>query len=162
MSDAVEKQAADLAAGFEGLSLCPYLDPAGIPTIGYGSIWDWRNTPHTRVTMDTPPIDEPTARLWLGWEMLEAIQTVARDVTVPLTNNQTAALADFVFNLGSGNFAGSTLLRLLNSGDYEGAAAQFDRWDHAGGVELAGLLRRRKAETALFKTPDPPTQETPT
>lgn len=150
--DAAVDKAVNMAAPFEGENLAPYLDPAGIPTIGYGSIWDWRNRPPTRVTMDTYPITDAVARFWLRGEMLQAVAAVAADVKVPLTINQKAALSDFVFNLGSGNFAGSTLLRLLNAGEYEKAAAQFDLWDMAGGKELAGLLRRREAERTLFNT----------
>ena len=69
---------------------------------------------------------------------------------VALTPLQQGALADFVYNLGAKNFRSSTLLRLLNAGDYAGAAAQFDRWDMAGGKMPAGLLRCRQAETELF------------
>jgi GH24 family phage-related lysozyme (muramidase) len=82
----------------------------------------------------------------------EACALVKRDLTasnitvssvchVPLTADERAALDDFVYNLGAGNFRSSTLLKLLNAGDYAGAASQFDLWDHAGGVVLAGLLR---------------------
>ena len=66
---------------------------------------------------------------------------------VPLTQGEFDALTDFVFNCGCGAFAGSTMLRLLNAGDYQSAAGQFDLWDHAGGQVVAGLLRRREAET---------------
>lgn len=55
-----------------------------------------------------------------------------------------------VFNVGSGNFATSTMLKLLNAGDYAGAAAQFDRWDYSAGVQVAGLLSRRQDETQEF------------
>jgi lysozyme len=69
---------------------------------------------------------------------------------------------DFVFNLGAGNFQSSTLLKLLNSGDYQGASGQFPLWNHAGGVVVAGLTARRLAEQTLFNTPiaipTPPSQ----
>lgn len=71
-------------------------------------------------------------------------------VDVVLTQGEFDALVDLVFNIGSANFKNSTLLRLLNVGDYHGAANEIDKWDHAGGVVLAGLLRRRQAETVLF------------
>jgi lysozyme len=100
--------------------------------------------------MDTPPIDEPTARVWLAHELKEAACVVMDDVDVPLTPGEEAALEDFVYNLGAGNFASSTLLRKLNRGDYVGAADQLELWDHAGGKVLAGLLRRREAEKKLF------------
>lgn len=148
----VEPAAVDLATHFEGFSAWPYLDPAAVPTIGYGSIYVGGNS-GVRVTMDTPPIDEPTARLWLAAELQQAARAVAAEVTVPLTAGQAAALEDFIYNLGVGAFASSTLLRKLNAGDYQGAAAQIDLWDHAGGRVLAGLLRRRQAETQLFEMP---------
>ncbi|MCF3948709.1 lysozyme [Acidiphilium iwatense] len=74
-------------------------------------------------------------------------------VTVPLNPNQQAALIDFVYNLGAGNFRASTLLRLLNAGDFARAVRQFTLWDHADGRVLPGLLRRREAEAALFAAP---------
>ena len=155
MSDTipVEPDAIDMAARFEGFSGTPYRDPTGVPTIGYGSIWIGDSG--QRVTMDTPPIDEATARVWLAHELARAARTIAQDVRVPLSAHETAALEDFIYNLGAGNFGSSTLLRKLNAGDRAGAAAEIDRWDHAGGRVLAGLLRRREAETAEFRTPDP-------
>jgi len=87
-------------------------------------------------------------------DLLANIQTSVNDVNylvkVPLTQGEFDALVDFDFNLGRGNLASSTLLKLLNAGDYQGAANEIDKWDRAGGVLLAGLLRRRQAETALF------------
>ena len=71
---------------------------------------------------------------------------------MPLTIDEKIALLDFIYNLGAGKFRSSTLLKKLNAGDYNGAAAEFDNWDHAGGKVLAGLLKRREAETKLFKT----------
>jgi len=71
-------------------------------------------------------------------------------VKVPLNQNQWDALMSFVYNLGSANLASSTLLKLLNAGDYARAADQFPRWNKAGGKELPGLTKRRAAEQALF------------
>ncbi len=157
MSDApgdAEQQAEHLAEAFEGYSAAPYQDPGGIWTVGFGSIWDYRLPRAPRVTYATPPVTLAVARLFLLTEMHQAVLTVAHDVQVPLTDNQRAALEDFVFNLGPGNFAASTLLRHLRARDYAGAAAEFDKWDHAGGHALAGLLRRREVETALFQNPN--------
>ena len=69
---------------------------------------------------------------------------------VPLSQNQWDALMSFVYNLGSANLGPSTLLKLLNAGDYAGAAEQFLRWNKAGGQVLAGLTKRRAAERAMF------------
>ena len=72
-------------------------------------------------------------------------------VTVPLTQNEFDALVDFAFNCGCNAFKSSTMLTLLNQGNYADAATQFDLWDHAAGKVVTGLLRRRQAETDLFK-----------
>lgn len=71
-------------------------------------------------------------------------------VTITVTQGEFDALVDFTFNVGADNFAKSTLLKDLNAGDIQGAADQFDVWDHASGKVVAGLLRRRWAETNLF------------
>jgi lysozyme len=75
---------------------------------------------------------------------------VSAAVTVPLNDNQFAALVSFVYNLGAGALQESTLLGLLNGGNYNGAAEQFSRFVYAGGEVLQGLVTRRNAERALF------------
>ena len=82
--------------------------------------------------------------------MTEAFACVDSLVTVPLTDKQRGALCSFVFNVGCGAFKKSTLLKLLNVGDYTGAAAQLPRWNKAAGNILPGLVRRRGEERALF------------
>ncbi|MCU0523268.1 MAG: lysozyme [Elainella sp. Prado103] len=77
-------------------------------------------------------------------------QAVSDLVKVPLNSDQFSALVSFAYNVGEGALASSTLLRLLNQRDYQGAADQLLRWDKAGSQALAGLTRRRKAERALF------------
>lgn len=71
---------------------------------------------------------------------------------VPINENQFSALVSFAFNVGVGALEESTLLALLNSGDYIGASDQFRRWTNAGGGELPGLITRRKLERDLFLT----------
>jgi lysozyme len=85
--------------------------------------------------------------------------TVKQLVKVPLNENQYGALVSFVFNVGGGNFATSTLLRLLNAGEYAQAASQFARWNLAAGKVLPGLVTRRAAEATLFSTPPLPTSK---
>ncbi len=75
---------------------------------------------------------------------------VAHLVKVPLTPNQHAALVSLAFNIGLGAFGGSTLLRVLNQGQYREAADQFLRWDKDDNRVLPGLTKRRKAERKLF------------
>jgi lysozyme len=132
-----------LTEQFEGLSLKAYQDVAGVWTNGYG------NT-HGVVPGSTITLQEATDQLASNIEGAEYV--VNHVVIVPLTQNQFDALVDFVFNLGSGNFQSSTLLRKLNAGDYAGASAEFPKWNHSGGQVVAGLTRRRLAEQALFNT----------
>src|SRR5471032_1945879 len=87
---------------------------------------------------------------WLRQDVASAEATVRRLVRVELNQEEYDALVDLVFNIGSGNFNSSTLLSKLNSGDTEGAIAEFARWNKAGGVVLAGLVKRREAERVLF------------
>ncbi|MDD2861498.1 MAG: lysozyme [Acidiphilium sp.] len=146
-SDPLQLAATQLVEPFEGFSAEPYRDPGGVWSIGYGSTVDaWGNP----VTADTAPVTRDQALALVERDLTSALDEVNAVVTVPLDVNQQAALADFVYNVGAGNFERSTLLTLLNQGDYAGAAAQFVRWDYAGGVVLPGLLRRREAEAALF------------
>lgn len=134
LDDSIEKS-------FEGCRLEAYLDSVGVPTLGYG---------HTSGVRMGDVCTQEQADQWLLDDLHTAINAVESLVTVPLTDDEESALVDLVYNIGQGNFSHSTLLRLLNSGDFSGAAAQFDVWDKAGGAVLAGLLRRRQAETDMF------------
>ena len=86
---------------------------------------------------------------------------VSKFVNVELTDTQYAALCDFVFNVGSGNFSRSTLLRVINNNDFEGVPDQLRRWIKAGGRELEGLKVRREKEIALFFEGMPLTRSMP-
>lgn len=138
----ISKAGLDLIKEFEGLYLKAYRCPAGVPTIGYG---------HTAGVVMGQTITKQQADDYLRRDVRQFERAVARLVSVPLTQGQFDALVSFAFNLGEGALAQSTLLRLLNAGDYAGAAAQFDRWNKAGGRVLPGLVRRRAAERALFE-----------
>ena len=80
----------------------------------------------------------------------KAAATVNAKVTSDITQEEFDALVDFVFNVGAGNFAASTLLKKVNAGDIHGAAAEFEKWDMAAGKHMAGLLKRRHAEAEEF------------
>jgi Phage-related lysozyme (muraminidase) len=131
----------NLIKHFEGLRLQAYQCSAGVWTVGYG---------HTSGVHPGDIIDEVQAGIFLRNDIAASESTVMRFVTVALSQHQFDALVSFVFNLGSGNFATSTLLRKLNAGDYAVAAEEFPRWVHAGGKPLMGLVRRREAERNLF------------
>ncbi len=132
-----------LTEQFEGCRLVAYLDQTGRPTIGYG---------HTAGVQLGDTCTEAQADAWLIQDIAWAVTEVNRLVTVTLTQPEFDALVDFVFNAGAGNFESSTMLKLLNAGQYSAAATQFDLWDHAGGQVVAGLLRRRQAETNEFES----------
>src|SRR5215831_8998258 len=84
-------------------------------------------------------------------DIANAVDAVNGLVTVELNQSQFDSLVDFVFNVGRRAFANSTLLALLNSADYDGAADEFEKWSHAGGRLVAGLLRRRQSEKEQFE-----------
>jgi lysozyme len=135
-----------LIRNFEGCRLQAYDDGTGVWTIGFG---------HTGSGV----------RPGLTWTQDQADQALLDDLAVyekgvndlisrNLSSNQFSALVSFAYNVGLGALGNSTLLRLLNAGDIAGAADQFLRWDSPGTNVQAGLDRRRKAERALFLTPD--------
>lgn len=126
---------------FEGCRLQAYLCPAGVPTIGIG---------HTRGVKLGDRCSQQQADLWLTQDLEDAAATVATLVRVPLTQGQFDALTSFVFNLGARHLAESTLLILLNKGNYKAAADQFSRWVRADDKIQPGLVKRRAAEADLF------------
>jgi lysozyme len=138
-------KAAELIREFEGLRLEAYPDPAsgGEPwTIGYG---------HTKGVRKGQKIDLQDAEAMLIDDMSDADDCIGDWVDIELTDNERAALISFIFNLGCGAFRGSTLLKMLNAdGDRNAIAAQFLRWNKAGGKVMNGLTRRREAERKLF------------
>ncbi len=126
---------------FEGCNHMAYKDARGTLTIGYG---------HTAGVLPNMMISQDQAEAFLMQDIQNAAATVNKLVKVPLTQAEFDALTDFVFNCGSGNFLCSTLLHKLNAGDYAGCSHEFEKWDRCNGQEVAGLLRRRVAETAEF------------
>ena len=134
----------------EGLRLRAYLCPANVWTIGIGTTV----YPDGRKVRSGDKCTEQQADRYLAHDLQEFERAVAAMVTVPLTGNQFAALVSLAYNVGIGALRGSTLLRLLNAGDYAGAANQFPRWNRGGGRVLPGLVKRRAAERDLFLTPD--------
>lgn len=144
----VSEKCLALIREFEGFRSKPYLCPAGVPTIGYGST---RYEDGTHVTLKDWPIDQARAnaimRTTLAREYEPAVQ---RYVKVPLTQGQYDALVDFAYNAGAKNLLQSTLLKKLNAKNYAGASKEFEKWVYGGGKVLPGLVRRRKAEQALF------------
>lgn len=134
-----------LVKHFEGLYLKAYQDSVGVWTIGWG---------HTGLTHKDGTVkagrvitrDEAGTLLRYDMDFFEG--RVCRFISVPLSDDEYAALVSFDFN--TGGLGDSTLRRKLNAGDRAGAANEFQRWNKAGGRVLAGLTRRRKSERNLF------------
>ena len=143
----VNQEGLDIIKHFEGYSSTVYADPIGIPTIGFGSIWDKEGN---RLTMDHEPITEQEGEFLLVRELKHVESAIARLIRVELTENQFSAIASLTFNIGSGRLKSSTLRAKINREDYSGASAEFPKWRRAGGRILKGLVRRRKAERELF------------
>lgn len=139
-----------LIKSFEGLYKEAYLCPAGVPTIGWGTTV---YPDGTKVRLGDTCTEEE-AETYLSHDLETHEKSVDRFVEVVITQHMFDALVSFVYNLGEGNFRASTLLRMLNDGKYEAAAAQFVRWNKARVrgklVPLRGLTRRREAERDLF------------
>jgi len=119
-------QGINLIKKFEGLAkvdndgmVVPYRCSANVLTIGYG---------HTKGVKKNMRITKQEAEGFLRLDVKDSEAAVKNLVTVPLTQNQFDSLVSFVFNLGQGAFAKSTLLRKLNSGDYSAVPAQLMRW----------------------------------
>lgn len=145
----VNKAGLDLIKQFEGLRTTAYLCPANVPTIGYGSTQGL-----TRADVGKKTITAAQAETLLGADLVRFEKAVEKLVTIPLTDNQFAALVSFAFNLGEGNLVKSTLLKRINAG---ASTALIERswmqWVNAGGIRLRGLVNRRAAEMALWKRP---------
>nr|WP_154926674.1 lysozyme [Pantoea agglomerans] len=139
----VSNNGINLIKRFEGLELKAYKDSVGVLTIGYG---------HTHAVKAGDVITGEQADAFLREDLQVAELTINTNVKVKLTQGQFDALVSFVFNLGSGNFVKSTLIKKLNAGDYAGAADEFSKWVNAGGKKLPGLVKRRAAEREVFLT----------
>lgn len=139
----------DFLKGFEKFRPTAYAATAkerarGLWTCGYG---------HTHGVTETTTCFMDTANDWLISDVAWAAKCVNDNVAVHLTQHEFDALVSLVFNIGATNFLASTLLKLLNAGDYAGASAQFPRWDKQAGEVLNGLLARRQAEERYFDLP---------
>lgn len=144
----VNQRGIDLIKKWEGFRSKAYLCPAKVPTIGYGNTF----YPDGRKVKLGEVISQNEAERLLKITVNNFAKEVDKLVKVRVTDNQFSALVSLAYNIGIGAFSGSTLLRLLNQGNYDGASAQFDRWNRAGGVVSQGLINRRNEERKLFRS----------
>jgi lysozyme len=135
------EQGLNLIKRFEGFRSEAYQDSAGVWTVGYGTT----QGVHPGMTVNRHEAEELLAK-----DIRWAEQAVNDLVTVPLGRHQFDALVSFVYNLGRGAFAGSTLLEIINTGQHALVARELTKWVYAGGAPLRGLARRRVAEADLY------------
>jgi len=148
--------AAELCRRFEGFSAKPYLCPAGVWTIGYGSTYYANGD---KVTKDDPSIDREYAERLLMHELVHtyapgAIRQCPILLTIAIKDKDWGklnAIVDFCYNLGVGRLQTSTLKRKINQQDWDGAIEQLKLWVRGGGKVLRGLVIRRDAEAALMR-----------
>ena len=133
----------ELIKKHEGFRSKAYRCSANVLTIGFG---------HTLNVKSTDVIDKSQAEVFLRQDVEFAEKEVNKH-NLNINQNQFDALVSFVFNLGVGNFARSTLLRKIKSDPNDPAIRkEFERWIYAGGKALNGLARRRKEEAELYFT----------
>lgn len=145
----LSQEAVDLIKTYEGYSPKPYLCPAGIPTIGYGSTFYANGV---KVTLQDSPINQQIANDLLELTLNKIfIPGVLRYCPVLINYpNKLGAIVSFAYNLGIGRLQASTLRRKINQQDWDGAADELLKWNLVSGKVSKGLDARRKAETELF------------
>ena len=128
----INERGIEIIKDFEGFSLKPYLCPAKVWTVGYGSTTGSDGGP---VDPDMEPVTEADADALLGRDLETSERWVSRLSKEPLSENQFSALTSFTFNVGCGALQRSTLRMKLNRGEYLGAADEFPKWRIEQGAE---------------------------
>lgn len=134
----------------EGFRALPYNDIARYCTIAYGHLIKKAECNGTEPAEFLTGVSQKRGGEILDMDMLTSRWSVQQLTRAKLSDNQFAALADFVFNVGTGNFSHSTLLEVLNSGSFDRVSTQLRRWTKANGLEVRALARRRQREIDLF------------
>ncbi len=145
----ISREGVDLIKKYEGFSSKPYLCPARIPTIGYGTTVYHNGK---KVTLNDPAITEAEATFLLSTMIDRQYGKAVNDlVKYKITQGMFDALVSFTYNVGVGNLQVSTLLKKVNAGKFKEAGAEFMKWNKASGKVLKGLTDRRIAERTLFE-----------
>jgi lysozyme len=143
---------------WEGLVTHEYLDSGGAPTIGIGHLLTRSERTSGKIVIRGQALDYRNGlteqQCWdlLDQDLDDPERTVNEVVTVPLNQNQFDALVSFTFNVGDGAFRGSTLLKLLNQGQYDQVPMQLKRWIRDNSHVVQGLINRREKEITLWNT----------
>lgn len=146
----VNEKGIELTKASEGFVSYLYNDAAQYCTIAYGHLVKMAPCDGTEPEEFRKGLTVAQGESLLRKDMAKAERAVTALVSVDITDNQYAALCDFVYNVGSGNFSRSTLRTVINDGEFDRVAYQLGRWIKAGGRELEGLKIRRKREIGLF------------
>jgi lysozyme len=135
--------AEQLCVRFEGFRARPYLCPAGVWTIGYGTTVypDGRAVAPTDV-----PIDKPLALRLLRWDLVNRRIPAVLKLCPGVADERLGALVDFCYNLGAGKLRASTLRKRVNAGRWDDVPGELRKWVYAAGKQLNGLKARREAE----------------
>ncbi|MGR4871848.1 lysozyme [Variovorax sp. LARHSF232] len=139
-----------LIMDFEGWRPSPYNDPVGYCTIGYGHLIALKPCDQVDLGQFRRPLSQSDGQNMLEFDTRSARLFVHKLVAKDLTEEQFSALSSFAFNVGKAKFAKSTLLELVNMGEYKLASVEFLRWVKAKGQVFKGLQDRRNCESALF------------
>jgi lysozyme len=141
--------AVELCRQFEGFRPDPYLCPAGVATIGYGTTFYFDGTP---VTLKDPPIPKMKAELILINSLSSIYMPAVLKASPSLLHNPDVlgAITDFAYNLGVSRYRASTLRKRIDVQDWERARVELMRWNKADGRVLPGLVLRRAAEAKFF------------
>ena len=145
----INERGIQMVKSFEGLATKPYLCPANVWSLRYGATRSRTGGP-IDPDMEAISEDEAEAEALLIRDLESSEGWVSRLIKTALTENQYSALTSFTFNVGAGALQRSTLRMKLNRGEYQGVADEFPKWKFANKRILAGLVRRRVAEKALF------------
>lgn len=146
---------------WENLELQMYLDPVGLPTIGYGHLLTRSELSSGKVLIGGVNVrwcnglTEEQVNLLLAQDTEEAQAAIRKYIDPEIMQNmnqaQYDALVSFVFNVGSGAFRSSTLLKRIRAGDFDDVPAQLSRWIFAKGERLSGLVNRREHEADIWE-----------
>ena len=142
------KNGIDLVKSFEGFSSKPYMCPASVCTIGYGTT---RYPNGTKISMNDAPITEAKALEYLVFDMKSFERNVDAYCRDDINQNQFDALVSFCYNVGPNALKSSTLLKKVNINPNDPTiASEFAKWNKGGGKVLKGLISRRKEESQLY------------
>jgi lysozyme len=147
MSRTINSAGLAIIRDYEGFRPKAYLCPAGVWTIGYGTT----RYPNGEPVKDGDTCTPDQAEVWLENHLVGVENTISKAVKVPISDNAFSALCSLVYNIGSGLFLGSTLLKRINEGAPDGLiTTHMKAFIFAGGKQLPGLVKRRAAEAALW------------